>query len=299
MSTVDDDMMKDILVHFKKEKDVAEKHQRKIEEIRESRKKAEKREERRRAAGAAHPAVRTAAPAPSGRGSTTGRGSRTRSTRLRKAPETGRSRRPLRPKEVPRPAGSAGACARTNPLAPVPQSRMSPVDPWTKPAQPTPKKEEVAASLAARKGAEGEGRSDDQGKDRPAAPKQAPPKPAKAAAAPGSRGHDAAAAWTMNTRERRRKRRSKKDVRKSRSAEAEEGERKKKKKKKLRHKEIDQARSEGCDPQDLRGDGRHRGKRTGVLQETKAKGAGGRGGPSAGGGAASRKGSCASRSSSR
>ncbi len=44
MSTVDDDMMRDILIHFKKEKDVAEKHHRKIQEIRDSKKKVEKKE---------------------------------------------------------------------------------------------------------------------------------------------------------------------------------------------------------------------------------------------------------------
>ncbi len=42
MSTVDDDMMKDILIHFKKDKDVAEKHHRKIQEIRETKSKAER-----------------------------------------------------------------------------------------------------------------------------------------------------------------------------------------------------------------------------------------------------------------
>lgn len=42
MSSVDDDMMRDILIHFKKEKDVAEKHQRKIQEIRETKKRAER-----------------------------------------------------------------------------------------------------------------------------------------------------------------------------------------------------------------------------------------------------------------
>src|SRR4030042_4201200 len=42
MSTVDDDMMKDILIHFRKDKDVAEKHHRKIQEIRGTRTKAEK-----------------------------------------------------------------------------------------------------------------------------------------------------------------------------------------------------------------------------------------------------------------
>jgi translation initiation factor IF-2 len=41
MSAVDDEMMHDILAHFKKDKEVAEKHQRKIQSIRESRKKAE------------------------------------------------------------------------------------------------------------------------------------------------------------------------------------------------------------------------------------------------------------------
>ena len=45
MSVVDGDMMRDILVHFKKEKDVADRHQRKIAEIRESKKKVEKKEE--------------------------------------------------------------------------------------------------------------------------------------------------------------------------------------------------------------------------------------------------------------
>ncbi len=42
MSSLDADMMRDILVHFKKEKDVAEKHQRKIQEIRETKKRAER-----------------------------------------------------------------------------------------------------------------------------------------------------------------------------------------------------------------------------------------------------------------
>src|SRR3990172_3598351 len=41
MSVVTDEMMHDILAHFKKDREVAEKHQRKIQSIRESRKKAE------------------------------------------------------------------------------------------------------------------------------------------------------------------------------------------------------------------------------------------------------------------
>jgi translation initiation factor IF-2 len=45
MSTVDGDMLREILAHFKKDKDVAEKHQRKIQEIRETRRRVEKKPE--------------------------------------------------------------------------------------------------------------------------------------------------------------------------------------------------------------------------------------------------------------
>ena len=44
MSSVDEDAMREILMHFKKDKDVAERHQRKIAEIRESKKKKEENE---------------------------------------------------------------------------------------------------------------------------------------------------------------------------------------------------------------------------------------------------------------
>ncbi len=39
MSSVDDDMLSAVMGHFKKEKDVAERHQRKLQEFRTSRKK--------------------------------------------------------------------------------------------------------------------------------------------------------------------------------------------------------------------------------------------------------------------
>jgi translation initiation factor IF-2 len=55
MSSVDDAMMREILIHFKKDKDVAEKHQRKIQEIRDTRRRAEKKAEE--AAEAAKPAA--------------------------------------------------------------------------------------------------------------------------------------------------------------------------------------------------------------------------------------------------
>jgi translation initiation factor IF-2 len=61
-STVSDEMMRDILSHFKKDKDVAERHHRKIQEIRETKKKAEKKVEPRPEAGVAipHPSGPTA-----------------------------------------------------------------------------------------------------------------------------------------------------------------------------------------------------------------------------------------------
>ncbi|HUI09792.1 MAG TPA: translation initiation factor IF-2 [Bacteroidota bacterium] len=62
MSSVDEEMMKAILVHFKKEKDVAEKHQRKIAEIRETKKRADRKAEE--AAEAAAPAVAVPPPPP-------------------------------------------------------------------------------------------------------------------------------------------------------------------------------------------------------------------------------------------
>ena len=46
MSIVENDMMKDIMSHFKKDKDVADRHQRKIAEIKETKRKtAEKKKE--------------------------------------------------------------------------------------------------------------------------------------------------------------------------------------------------------------------------------------------------------------
>ena len=46
MSIVENDMMKDIMAHFKKDKDVADRHQRKIAEIKETKRKtAEKKKE--------------------------------------------------------------------------------------------------------------------------------------------------------------------------------------------------------------------------------------------------------------
>jgi translation initiation factor IF-2 len=64
MSSVDETMMREILVHFKKDKDVAEKHQRKIHELRENKKRAEKKDEVVEAAPAPQPAAPMAVEAP-------------------------------------------------------------------------------------------------------------------------------------------------------------------------------------------------------------------------------------------
>ncbi len=57
MSSVDDAMMRDILIHFKRDKDVAEKHQRKIQEIRETKKRAERKAVEEHAEPAGKPAA--------------------------------------------------------------------------------------------------------------------------------------------------------------------------------------------------------------------------------------------------
>jgi translation initiation factor IF-2 len=63
MSTVSDDMMKDILTHFKRDKDVADRHHRKIQEIRETKKRVEKKAEA-RVEAPAPPVVEPVRPVP-------------------------------------------------------------------------------------------------------------------------------------------------------------------------------------------------------------------------------------------
>ena len=57
MSSVSEEMMRDILTNFKKDKDVAERHHRKIQEIRETKKKSEKKTEDRVEAASVMPAT--------------------------------------------------------------------------------------------------------------------------------------------------------------------------------------------------------------------------------------------------
>ena len=220
MSSLDEDMMKDILVHFKKEKDVAEKHQRKIAEIRETKKRAERKVEEAVEAPAptpAHPSASTETPA---------------------APP---------PEELPvieeeavlPPVEGVEAEAR------VPAEPSEPGEAAGAPvAEPAPVKEKVEAkkprgedllsplerSTARKVGLTIKGRMD----LRPAKPPARPAKPGTPTAAPA----------TAESDEHKRKKKKKKvreDVPETKAVETDDLDRKKKKKKKIRHKEIDQA----------------------------------------------------------
>jgi translation initiation factor IF-2 len=219
MSTVDEDMMKDILVHFKRDKDVAEKHQRKIAEIRETKKRAEKKLEE-----AAEPAAPHAPPPPPVR----------KEEVIAAAPpapplpeETAEAAPPVA--EHPAPS-SEGAPAEAPPVAAAAEAPPVIAEP------PKTRKVEILSPLEkqtrAKVGLTIKGRMD---LTRPAA-RPAPGKGAKPAApgAPVSAEED-------HKRKKKKKKVGGKDVPETKAPEVDDLERKKKKKKKIRHKEIDQA----------------------------------------------------------
>jgi translation initiation factor IF-2 len=240
MSTVDDDMMKDILVHFKKEKDVAEKHQRKIQEIRDSRKKAEKKEE-----AVAEQQVSPHAPA----------------TPAVPAPPPAEG--PSVQVEAEEPVvAEPPAVAAAGQEAIQAEERPAPVEPGQAPAAPEVPSESVPAgepaSAVAAEAPPAPPKKEDLKhlspleKERRAKigltikgkmdlrPKQAPPKPAKPGA-PAAGSVASASADLEDAHKRKKKKKKVKDeAPEVKVGEPEEGERKKKKKKKLRHKEVDQ-----------------------------------------------------------
>jgi len=216
MSSVDEDMMKDILVHFKKEKDSAEKHQRKIAEIRESKKRSEKRVEE---------AVEPAPPAVSAH-----------------PEEAAPAAEPEEVTSLPADVIQAGEAVTVEP-APVeetPETQEAVVEPPVgKTIKPEPKKAKGEESLSplekqtrARVGLTIKGRMD--------LGRHAKPVPGKGKPVPG-----APAPAVSESEEHKRKKKKKKvggkDVPETKTAEVDDLERKKKKKKKIRHKEIDQA----------------------------------------------------------
>jgi translation initiation factor IF-2 len=243
MSSVDDDMMRDVLVHFKKEKDVAEKHQRKIQEIRDSRKKAEKREEAVvEAPVAAHPVAVHMVTAPSVAGAPVAEAP-DEEHEVAEAPSAEPTAEvAAAAQDVPgahlAPEPAAGQ--HEVPIAPVPIGESAPVEPAAKPAPVAPPKKEEVHHLSplekerrAKIGLTIKGKIDLR-------PKQAPPKPAKPAAPAAGAATSAAADLDDAHKRKKKKKKVKEDVPEVKVAEPEEGERKKKKKKKLRHKEVDQ-----------------------------------------------------------
>ena len=243
MSSVDDDMMRDVLVHFKKEKDVAEKHQRKIQEIRDSRKKAEKKEEAIvEPPVAAHPVAAHMVTAPSVAGAPVAEAP-DEEHEVAEAPSAEPTAEvAAAAQDVPgahlAPEPAAGQ--HEVPIAPVPIGESAPVEPAAKPAPVAPPKKEEVHHLSplekerrAKIGLTIKGKIDLR-------PKQAPPKPAKPAAPAAGAATSAAADLDDAHKRKKKKKKVKEDVPEVKVAEPEEGERKKKKKKKLRHKEVDQ-----------------------------------------------------------
>ena len=220
MSSLDEDMMKDILVHFKKEKDVAEKHQRKIAEIRETKKRAERKVEEVAEAPLPSPAPPSVPP---------------ESPAAAPSPEEV----PVIEEEaVPLPAESV------EPEAAVPAAPLQPVEAAATPAEPVPVREKVEArkprgedllsplekERRTKVGLTIKGRMD----LRPAKPPARATKPGTGTAAP-------AAAESDEHKRKKKKKKVREDVPETKAVETDDLDRKKKKKKKIRHKEIDQA----------------------------------------------------------
>ena len=220
MSSLDEDMMKDILVHFKKEKDVAEKHQRKIAEIRETKKRAERKVEEVAEAPLPSPAPPSVPP---------------ESPAAAPSPEEV----PVIEEEaVPLPAESV------EPEAAVPAAPLQPVEAAATPAEPVPVREKAEArkprgedllsplekERRTKVGLTIKGRMD----LRPAKPPARATKPGTGTAAP-------AAAESDEHKRKKKKKKVREDVPETKAVETDDLDRKKKKKKKIRHKEIDQA----------------------------------------------------------
>jgi translation initiation factor IF-2 len=244
MSTVTEDMMKDILVHFKKDKDVAEKHHRKIAEIREHKRRTEKKSDETAEAGqktaveiqaveqgtehepAAQEAVHPEQAEPESGGGVL-ESAETPAAETLTSGETMPSSVEV-PSEAPAEVSEAAEAAETVVAGVQTEGRIS----ASKSAG-----EEVLSPLEkqarARRGLTIKGKLD-LTKHAKAAPPKA--KGAAGAAAPAS------AAETADHKKKKKKRKvGGKDVPEVVAVEGEEGETKKKKKKRLRHKAVDQA----------------------------------------------------------
>jgi translation initiation factor IF-2 len=247
MSSVTDDMMRDILVHFKRDKDVAEKHHRKIAEIRENKRRSERKaeeaaetpvqsvpapveapeapvEEPVEEATVAETPVETVAQEEAAEPATEPAGEQV--VGEQQAPE------PEAPSE---PVAEAPVEAVATPVpAAVEQARQEP------PAKPRkPSGEEILSPLEkqarAKRGLTIKGKLDLTKHTKPAPGK---PKVGAGAAATTT----AASQESLDHKKKKKKRKvGGKEVTEPVVVEGEEGEAKKKKKKRLRHKAVDQA----------------------------------------------------------
>jgi len=220
MSSLDEDMMKDILVHFKKEKDVAEKHQRKIAEIRETKKRAERKVEEVAEVPLQPPAPPPAAPEPPA------------------AVPSPEEVPVIEEEAVPLPVESV------DPEVPVSAAPPQPVEAAAPPGEHAPVREKVEVrkprgedllsplerSTARKVGLTIKGKMD----LRPTKPPARATKPGTGTAAP-------AAAESDEHKRKKKKKKVREDVPETKAVETDDLDRKKKKKKKIRHKEIDQA----------------------------------------------------------
>ena len=213
MSSVDDDMMRDILVHFKKDKDTAEKHQRKMAEIKESKKKVEKKVEEVLPAPPVAPPPEVAVP-----------------TVIEVAPLI-EQREEVEQAEIPEQepviepaqAESQEPVEEEVPLAPSVETHK----PVEQPLSPLEKERRVKVGLTIK------GKIDLTPKK--AAAKRTPVEPAAAQPGPASTESEEA------HKKKKKKKKLREEIVESKGTEVDELDRKKKKKKKLRHKEIDQA----------------------------------------------------------
>ncbi|HTY02041.1 MAG TPA: translation initiation factor IF-2 [Bacteroidota bacterium] len=253
MSTLDEAMMHEILVHFKKEKDSAEKHQRKIQEIRDQKKKTEKKPE---AAPDHVPIVQSQLDLTPSKGPAHEEG-----TGVDEAvPAVAPGEVTLEDRE-PGLSESPAATPTTAPVEEV-QAEAPPVEQREEPAEladaapaeepgvkpPAPKKPEYLSPLEkerrARVGLTIKGRMDLKPKVQPGA--AARPARGEAATARTAKG-GAPTAATTETEEAHKRKKKKKKVREETGevaaghTEEAAGDKKKKKKKKLRHKPIDQS----------------------------------------------------------
>jgi len=231
MSTLDDDMMRDILAHFKREKDVAEKHQRKIQEIRDSRKKVEKKIE--------EPAevrpVPLSAPA----------ALLEEEVSAPPAVEEAPAAEPIESGQAPltgvEPAPVESSAQLAAPPLPPPVAEI-PVPPVKRPAaemlSPLEKERRTKVGLTIK------GKMDLRPARPPAAKGGArpPARPGRPAKGPGGLPTPAAPPDVEDLhRKKKKKKKVREEVVETKVAETDDLDRKKKKKKKIRHKDIDQA----------------------------------------------------------